>query len=87
MVPATAPRQAALEHLVAMLPQGRVAHRGSEAKALSDGITFLMHPAHPRPSPRDIGLKGLCQCGVAEQAFGQHARILHRHAAALTHHR
>jgi hypothetical protein len=78
--------EAPLEQLVTILPQSCVARARREPEALGGGIAFLMHPAHPRPSPRDIRVDSLRQRGVPAQALGQHARVLHRHAAALAHH-
>ena len=45
-----------------------------------------MYPADTRPPSRNI-LVERRQDIVADQAFGQHPCVLHRHAAALAHHR
>ena len=79
--------EAAPEHLLASSPQSLVARGGRQAKALGDGLTFLVHPNYSRSPPRDIRLKGLDQCGFPAQTLGEHPSVFHRHAAALAHHR
>jgi len=55
-------------------------------KALGDGITFLRHPASRR-SLATWDPKASATLAALAQAFGQHARVLHRHAAGLAHQR
>ena len=56
-------------------------------KALGDGITFLRHPACSRRSLATWDPKASATLAALAQAFGQHARVLHRHAAGLAHQR
>ena len=76
-----------LEHLIAKLPHSVVSDRRWEAEAVSDCLALLMNPAHPRPPPQLVSCESLCESSASTQGLRQHARILHGHAAALSHHR
>src|SRR5215469_15696303 len=79
--------EAVLEHLMAKLSQSVVADRGRQAEAVGDSLAPFVDPAHPRPPPRLVRCQSLCESSAAAQGLCEHARILHSHAAALSHHR